>query len=130
MKHENPIDEHGTPPPYDRNLKQKSRELRNNATPAEQKLWNVFLRNHRLRFSRQKPILHFIADFYCSKAKLVIEVDGESHFAEDAKLYDEGRTLALEEHGVCVLRFTNTDVLENIAGVSKSIEDELKKREL
>jgi very-short-patch-repair endonuclease len=130
MNSQIPTEEHGTPLPYDRKLKQRSRDLRNNATLAEQKLWNVFLRRHRLRFTRQKPILHYIVDFYCSKAKLVIEIDGESHSADDAKLYDEGRTLALEEHGLYVLRFRNADVMENIAGVCRCIENELKKRDL
>ncbi|MFI5253512.1 MAG: endonuclease domain-containing protein [Bacteroidota bacterium] len=128
MKNQNPKSEHGDLLPYDRNLKQRSRELRNKATDAEKKLWNVFLRNHRLRFTRQKPLCHYIVDFYCSKAKLVIEVDGESHFTNEGKIYDEGRTLTLEQHGLTVMRFTNKEVLENIAVVCKKIEDEIRNR--
>jgi very-short-patch-repair endonuclease len=126
MKHQDQEAEKTVPLPYDRNLKQRSRELRNNSTLAEKKLWNVFLRNHRLRFTRQKPLCHYIVDFYCSKAKLVIEVDGDSHFTEEGKANDEGRTLVLEEHGLKVIRFTNQEVLNDIAVVCKKIEDEIR----
>jgi very-short-patch-repair endonuclease len=120
--------ETNAPLPYDRNLKQHSRDLRNNSTRAEKKLWNVFLRNHRLRFTRQKPLCHYIVDFYCSKAKLVIEIDGENHFTNEGKENDEIRTLALEERGLKVIRFTNEEVLENIAVVCEMIENEVKNR--
>jgi very-short-patch-repair endonuclease len=66
---------------YSKDLKQRSRELINNSTLAEVLLWNQLKRRKMLgyQFMRQKPIHHFIVDFYCSKMKLVIEIDGESH---------------------------------------------------
>jgi very-short-patch-repair endonuclease len=128
MKHQDQEIEKTVPLPYDRNLKQRSRNLRNNSTLAEKQLWNVFLRNHRLRFTRQKPLCHYIVDFYCSKAKLVIEVDGDSHFTEEGKINDEGRTLVLEERGLKIIRFTNEEVLNNIAAVCEKIENKIRSR--
>ena len=62
--------------PYRRDLTEKARALRKNATPQENRLWYRFLRKYPLRFTRQKPIGSYIADFYCRKANLVIELDG------------------------------------------------------
>ncbi len=67
------------------------------------------------KFLRQKPIEHFIVDFYCAKLGWVIEIDGDSH-AEQPR-YDENRTALLERHGLTVIRYGNRDVLNNIAGV-------------
>ena len=60
-----------------------AKELRNNLTPAEELLWNAFLKNHKYRFRRQKQIDNYIADFYCAKLKLVIEIDGNIHNSLD-----------------------------------------------
>jgi very-short-patch-repair endonuclease len=111
--------------PYDPRLKDRARELRKNMTAPEKKLWNDYLRDHRLTFLRQKPIAFFIADFYCSHAKLVIEIDGDSHFNEFGKGYDEDRTTVLEEYGLRVLRFTNEDVMSRFDGVVEIIEKEV-----
>lgn len=94
-------------------------------TPAEKKLWFEYLRNHERRFARQKSLNNFIADFYCSSAKLVIEVDGDSHFSEQAQAYDRERTSILEAYGLRVLRFTNQEVMQNFGSVTKSIESRL-----
>jgi len=78
------------------------------------------------KFRRQAVVGGFIADFYCDEVKLVIEADGEQHLDEAALKYDEGRTLALGQLGVRVLRFNDYDVLKNTDGVRQAIYDELR----
>ncbi|MFA5309199.1 MAG: endonuclease domain-containing protein [Dehalococcoidales bacterium] len=109
--------------PYNPKLKQLSRELRKNMTDAEKVLWSK-LRMKQLQgllFSRQKPLGAYIADFYCYQAKLVIEVDGGQHFTNDSVEYDRIRDEFMGSLGLTVLRFTNTDVLQNIEGVLEVI---------
>lgn len=98
------------------------KKLRNNRPEPEIKLWH-YLRNKQLgfRFRRQVSIGNFVVDFYCPKIKLVIEVDGDSHFNKSAKLTDQERQKYLESLGLNVLRFTNNEVVENIEGVIKKI---------
>ena len=92
-------------------------------TKAEKKLWYDYLRNFQFRVHRQRPIDNFIVDFYCPKLKLIIEVDGDSHYRGDAPEYDRQRTNILEGYGLKVVRFTNEEVLNNLAGVVSLIED-------
>ena len=99
--------------PYNRNLVAKARELRKNMTPAEKKLWHDYLKTFKFRVLRQRPIAFFIVDFYCAALKLVIEVDGNSHFTETGMAYDAERTRILEGYGLKVIRFTNDEVLHN-----------------
>jgi len=113
--------------PYNKKLKEKARELRNDMTAAEKKLWYGYLRNHKYIFLRQKPIDNYIVDFYCSKLKLVIEIDGETHLSKRDRKYDEKRTKTLEGYGLKVLRLWNDDVLNGIEVVSEIIEGEIKK---
>ena len=81
---------------YNPDNREKARNLRNNMTEAEKKLW-LFLRSREEVWNRQKPIEHFIVDFYCSKYELVIEVDGATHSTEEEKKYDIYRTEILEK---------------------------------
>ena len=111
--------------PYDPRLKERARELRKNMTAAEKKLWLEYFRGHDLRFQRQKPIAHFIVDFYCSSAGLIIEIDGDGHYTEFGKGYDEERTSVLAKYGLRVIRFTNDDVMNRFDGVIKEIEKRL-----
>ena len=98
---------------------ENAKMLRNNMTQAELALWGRINKNQLgVRFKPQHPISFFIADFYCHKHKLVIEIDGEIH--EQQIEYDEGRTFELEHYGINVIRFTNEEVLCNI---DKVIED-------
>lgn len=99
--------------PYNKNLKLPSRDLRRNMTDAEQWLWQRLRRKQilGLQFYRQKPILNFIVDFYCSAAKLVIECDGGQHYTEDGLKADQIRDQALSELGLVVLRFSNRQIL-------------------
>lgn len=108
-------------------LKENSRENRKNPTEAEASLWEE-LRGEKLgvRIRRQHPILSYIADFVCIRQKLVIEVDGGYHEAQDQKEYDQERTRAIEELGFKVIRFTNDAVINNIQGVLSEIKQTLK----
>lgn len=108
--------------PYNKNLVPRAKELRKNMTKAEKKLWYDYLRNFQYRVHRQRPIDNFIVDFYCAELKLVIEVDGETHYSETAQAYDQMRTQILEGYGLKVIRFTNDEVLDNLTGVCYSIE--------
>ncbi len=106
--------------PYNPQLVARAREMRKNPTIAERKLWG-YLRNFPVKFWRQKPINNFIVDFYCPKLKLVIEVDGDSHFTDSGLVYDEERTRVLEGYGLRVIRFTNDEVVQNFEGVCEQI---------
>jgi len=101
---------------------QHRRELRERSTKAEQLLWAV-LRNRRLgglKFRRQHSVGHFIADFACLSPRLIIELDGEYH--RETEKSDAARQRFLEAEGFQVLRFENSDVLENVEGVAVAIQ--------
>jgi len=101
--------------------RRRARDLRKPLTPAEQKLW-PYLRDGRLggyKFRRQHPIGSFIVDFCCVEAKLVVEIDGESH--SDSQKHDRERTRLLTSQRYQVIRFWNTEVLSNLEGVLKTI---------
>ena len=89
--------------------------LRDNATDAERKLWAMLRRGQiaGLRFRRQQPIGPYVVDFYCSAAKLIIELDGDQHGSDSHALYDRTRTCWLMVRGYCVLRFANGEFLKN-----------------
>jgi very-short-patch-repair endonuclease len=102
---------------YRKDLKPRARSLRNDTTPAERKLWYEFLSALPEKFTRQKPLGSYIADFYCSRLRLVIEVDGDSHFDERGEIYDRLRTAELESRGLTMLRFTNAEVMQDFEAV-------------
>ncbi len=104
-------------------LKERIRELRQNATDAEKLMWQI-LRNraiHDAKFRRQHPISSYILDFYCHEAKLAIELDGSGHLEDKQIKHDEERTKILNEQGIRVLRFWNSDVLNNTETVLNEI---------
>ena len=103
--------------------KQRRQTLRNNMTEPEKRLWGI-LRNHQLgvKFRRQHGIGHYIVDFYCPELKLIIEVDGESHFSEDAQAYDKIRDKFMLELGLTTIRFSNHEVMTNIDGVCEYLQ--------
>jgi very-short-patch-repair endonuclease len=111
--------------PYDPQLVERAKELRKMMTVAEKKLWNCYLKNFPLRILRQRPIAHFIVDFYCPALKLVIEVDGEVHFTDSAEAYDQERTDILEGYGLTVIRFTNQQVLDDFDEVCCQIAERI-----
>ncbi len=95
--------------------------MRQQMTQAEKKLWFEFLKDFKYWVYRQRPIIYYIADFYCAKLKLIIEVDGDSHFNDSEKEYDNERTKAFESIGIQVMRFTNTEVLDCFPEVCEKI---------
>ena len=104
-----------------------AKTLRNNMTPWERKLWYEFLRNYPIRFQRQKAIGNFIADFYCAKARLVIELDGDGHYTSEQAEKDKNRTKELENMNLTVLRICNLDIDRNFSGVCEYIDLAVKK---
>ena len=97
--------------------------LRKNMTKEERHLWYDFLKNYPIRFIRQKILGKFIADFYCAKANLVIEIDGSSHYEDTGLKNDAQRTAYLEQYGIKVLRFSNLDIQSNFLGVCTHIDE-------
>ena len=104
-----------------------AKALRKNMTPWERKLWYGFLRNYSVRFQRQKAIGNYIVDFYCAKARLVIELDGGGHYTAKQLEKDEFRTKKLEDMNLTVLRICNLDIDRNFNGVCEFIDLEVKK---
>ena len=107
--------------PYNPQLVARAKEFRKNPTLAEKKLWQDYLKTFKFRVLRQRPIDRFIVDFYCAALKLVIEIDGDCHFTEDAQVYDWERTKILEGYGLQVVRFTNNQVMNNFEAVCEQI---------
>ncbi len=99
-----------------------AKELRKNMTPWERKLWYDFLRTYPLRFQRQKAIGNYIADFYCAKARLVIELDGGGHYTPEQAEKDEMRTKELESMGLQIMRICNLDIDRNFCGVCEAVD--------
>jgi very-short-patch-repair endonuclease len=110
---------------YRRDLKLRARDLRRDPTPAERKLWFEFLSTHFEKFTRQKPLGRYVADFYCARHRLVIELDGDSHFTDAAERYDKDRAAALAVYRIIVVRFTNTEVMQQFEAVCAKIDEAL-----
>ena len=99
----------------------RARALRNQATPAERRLWTA-LSNRKIaghKFSRQMPVGPYFADFLCRDAGLVVELDGFSH--DLRQTHDQQREAFMSAKGLTVLRFTNADVMANLDGVTQAI---------
>lgn len=111
---------------YDGNKIAFAKELRKNSTPQENHLWYDFLSKYEVRFQRQKVIDNFIADFYCHKAKLVIELDGSQHYTETGIEYDDFRTEILKGYDLKVIRFTNRQINTNYINVCRYIDKVVK----
>ena len=109
-------------------LKSFAQDLRKNATKEENSLWYQYLRKHPVQFRRQCVLGQYIVDFYCSKARLIVELDGSQHFDVSGKEHDAQRTQYLESLGLKVLRFSNTDINRNLRGVCQQIDSEIQQR--
>ena len=109
-------------PKYNKALTPLARELRKNMTPQERDLWYQYLRHHPLKFTRQKVLGKYIADFYCASAKLVIELDGSQHYEDKGQEADRERTQFLRQYGIRVLRVPNNAVSQNLRGVCDYID--------
>lgn len=113
---------------YNSKMKETARSLRKNMTRQEKHLWYDFLRDYPVKWYRQRSVDRFIVDFFCFKARLVIELDGSQHYTEDGMEYDSIRTDILEKYNLEVLRFTNLEVDENFRGVCETIHGKVRKR--
>jgi very-short-patch-repair endonuclease len=111
---------------------ERCRELRKSQTDAERKLWSV-LRDRQLcgiKFRRQFSLGGYILDFYSPEHKLGIEADGSQHYEDERRRRDEQRTKDLSNLGVQVLRFSDRDILNNVEGVCKVIQEVLEEKKL
>ena len=109
---------------YNSKLKERARQLRNHSTRSEIRLW-LYLKGKKVMgydFHRQKPIGNYIADFYCPKLQLVIEVDGYTHDFEEVIKKDRKKQDYLENLGITVLRFKDEEVIEDIDSVLNKIK--------
>ena len=113
---------------YQKERKENARLLRKNMTRHEKRLWYDYLRSYPVKIYRQRVIDRFVADFYCSSARLVIEIDGAQHFTPDGREYDEVRSDALRQYKLDIIRFSNREIETNFVGVCQKIDAEIQKR--
>ena len=99
-----------------------AKELRKNMTKEERHLWYDFLRGYPMKFTRQKVLGKYIADFYSAEAKLVIELDGSQHYEDVNTEKDAERTAFLEGYGLTIIRIPNNEVSRNFRGVCEYID--------
>ncbi len=109
-------------------LSDRAKDLRKNMTKQEKHLWYDFLSKHEVRWYKQRIIDNYIVDFYCSRAKLVIELDESQHYTKDGIEYDNERTNVLREYGIEVIRFSKNEIDTCFDGVCLKIEEIVKKR--
>lgn len=99
-----------------------AKTLRKNMTKEEKHLWYDFLKTYPVRFSRQKVLGKYVADFYSASAKLVIELDGSQHYESVGMKKDKERTRYLEEYGLKIIRIPNNEVNQNFRGICEYID--------
>ena len=107
---------------YNKQLVPFAKQLRKEMTKEERHLGYDFLRTYPVRFSRQKVLGKYIADFYSAEAKLVIELDGSQHYEDDNLEKDAERTAFLEGYGLTIIRIPNNEVSRNFRGVCEYID--------
>ena len=107
---------------HNRQLVSLARQLRKEMTKEERHLWYDFLRTYPVRFSRQKVLGRYIADFYSAEAKLIIELDGSQHYEKENMESDAERTTFLESYGLTVIRIPNNEVSRHFRGVCEYID--------
>ena len=113
-------------PKHNKQLVPLAKQLRKEMTKEERHLWYDFLRAYPVRFSRQKVLGKYIADFYSAEAKLVIELDGSQHYEAEETQKDAERTAFLECYGLTVIRIPNNEVSGNFRGVCAFIDATVK----
>ena len=111
---------------HNKQLVPLAKQLRKEMTKEERHLWYDFLHSYSVRFSRQKVLGKYIADFYCAEAKLVIELDGSQHYETVNTQKDEERTAFLRGYGLTVVRIPNNEVNRNFRGVCEYIDAAVK----
>ncbi len=107
---------------YNKSIVPTARMLRKSMTKEEKHLWYDFLRTYPIKFSRQKVLGKYIVDFYCAKAKLVIELDGSQHYEEKGLAYDAERTAYLEKYDLSVIRIDNSEINKNFNNTCEYID--------
>ena len=107
---------------HNTNLVPNAKQLRKNMTKEERHLWYDYLRSYPIRFQRQKVLGKYIADFYCAKASLVIELDGSQHYEAIGLEKDTERTDYLQQYGLTVIRIPNNEIMQNFLGVCEYID--------
>ena len=113
---------------YNAKLIPRAKDLRKNMTRHERHLWYDFLKSYPIPFQRQKTIKSFIADFYCYRAQLIIELDGSQHYSEQGLAYDNERDAILKSCDLEILRFSNRDIDEHFDSVCEVIDRTVKER--
>ena len=111
---------------HNKQLVPLAKQLRREMTKEERHLWYDFLRSYPVRFSRQKVLGKYIADFYCAEAKIIIELDGSQHYEPEELQKDAERTAFLEAYGLTVIRIPNNEVSRNFRGVCEHIDAAVK----
>ena len=109
-------------PKHNHQLVPYAKQLRKEMTKEERHLWYDYLRTYPVRFTRQKVLGKYIADFYCAAAKLVIELDGSQHYENSGMTRDAERTAFLGGYGLTVIRIPNNEVSRNFRGVCEYID--------
>ena len=107
---------------------ERAKELRKNMTLQEIKLWDSFLKKYPVRILRQKIIKYYIIDFYCRKANLAIEIDGNQHYTKDGVEYDKERDELIEAYGIKTLRIKNKEIEKDFKNVCAKIDLEITKQ--
>ena len=107
---------------HNKQLVPLAKQLRKEMTNEERHLWYDFLRTYPVRFSRQKVLGKYIADFYSAEVRLVIELDGSQHYENDNMEKDVERTDYLKGYGLKVIRIPNNEVSRNFRGVCEYID--------
>ena len=111
---------------HNKQLVPLAKQLRKEMTKEERHLWYDFLRTYPVRFSRQKVLGKYIADFYSAEARLVIELDGSQHYENDNMEKDAERTDYLKGYGLKVIRIPNNEVSRNLQGICEYIDAAVK----
>ena len=111
---------------HNKQLVPLAKQLRKEMTKEERHLWYDFLRSYPVRFSRQKVLGKYIADFYSAEAKLVIELDGSQHYEPSYTQKDDERTAFLNRYGLTVIRIPNNEIIQNFRGVCEYIDAAVK----
>jgi len=105
-------------------MSELAKKLRRQPTPSEVSFWRLIhpIRQAGWHFRKQAPIGRYVVDFVCHSARLIVEIDGDSHYSEAGIARDGVRTALLNGEGYRILRFTNLDVMENGEGVYLVVE--------
>ena len=113
-------------PKHNKQLVPLAKQLRKEMTKEERHLWYDFLRSYPVRFSRQKVLGKYIADFYSAEVRLLIELDGSQHYEDDNMEKDAERTAFLEQYGLTIIRVPNNEISRNFRGVCEYIDAAVK----